>query len=63
MEQLTFIIPVLSMITLLAVAVFALVSKSRTERRRHDPDAPKSTLAPDAPNTWRGEAARDERRG
>jgi hypothetical protein len=63
MEQLTFIVPVLSMITLLAVAVFALVSKARIERRRHDPDAPKSTLAPDAPDTWVGEAARDDGRG
>ena len=43
------IIPFLSLLTLLAVAVFALVSKARVEARRHDPTAPKSTLAKDGP--------------
>jgi hypothetical protein len=46
----SFLVPLLALITLLAVAVFALVSKSRVEKRRHDPNAPKSTLAKDAPN-------------
>ena len=41
------IVPILSLGTLLAIAVFALVSKVRTEQRRHDPDAPTSTLATD----------------
>lgn len=41
------IVPFLSLLTLLAVAVFALVSKARVEERRHDPNAPKSTLATD----------------
>lgn len=41
------LIPLLSLLTLLAVAVFALVSKGATEERRHDPDAPVSTLAKD----------------
>ncbi len=41
------LIPLLSLITLLAVAVFALWSKGRTEERRHDPNAPISTLAKD----------------
>lgn len=43
------IVPFLSLFTLLAVAVFALWSKERTEERRHDPNAPKSTLAKDGP--------------
>lgn len=43
------IVPFLSLLTLLAVAVFALVSKARVEERRHDPSAPKSTLAKDGP--------------
>jgi hypothetical protein len=46
----SFLVPLLALITLLAVAVFALVSKSRVEKRRHDPNAPKSSLAKDAPN-------------
>jgi hypothetical protein len=41
------LIPLLSLVTLLAVAVFALWSKERTEERRHDPDAPVSTLSKD----------------
>lgn len=45
---------VLSLGTLLIVIAFALWSKKRTEDRRRDPDAPKSTLAKDAPST-RGE--------
>jgi H+/Cl- antiporter ClcA len=45
-----FFLPLLAMITLLAVIVFALVSKQKTEERRHDPNAVKSRLAEDAPN-------------
>lgn len=41
------LIPFLSLLTLLAVLIFALVSKARVEERRHDPNAPKSTLAKD----------------
>ncbi len=41
------LIPILSLATLLAVAVFALVSKARTEQRKRDPNAPVSTLATD----------------
>ncbi|NEX45532.1 hypothetical protein [Pseudotabrizicola algicola] len=41
------IVPFLSLLTLLAVATFALLSKARVEARRHDPNAPKSTLARD----------------
>ncbi|WP_103333327.1 hypothetical protein [Pseudotabrizicola formosa] len=41
------LIPFLSLLTMLAVLVFALVSKARVEERRHDPNAPKSTLAKD----------------
>jgi len=43
------LIAVLSLATLLAVAVFALISKTATDRRRRDPSAPKSTLAKDGP--------------
>jgi hypothetical protein len=43
-------LPLLTFGTLFAVAIFALVSGERTERRRKDPNAPKSTLAKDAPD-------------
>ena len=45
----SWLIPFLSLFTLLAVGVFALVSKVRTDERRPDPNAPKSTLAKDGP--------------
>ncbi len=41
------IVPVLALLTLLAVAVFALVSKKRVEDRMDDPTVPKSSLAKD----------------
>lgn len=41
------IVPILSLFTLLAVAVLALISKERTKERMHDPNAPVSTLARD----------------
>jgi hypothetical protein len=44
-----FFLPLLTMVTLLAVVVFALVSKARTEALMRDPNAPKSTLASDGP--------------
>ena len=47
--DITFLIPLLSLLTLLAVCVFALASKARVEERRADPYAPKSTLAKDGP--------------
>jgi hypothetical protein len=44
----------LALFTLFAVIVFALISKKKTEERRHDPaahrDENKSTLASDAPD-------------
>lgn len=43
------LVPILALGTLLAVCIFALVSKARVEERRHDPYAPKSTLAKDGP--------------
>jgi len=45
----TFIVPLLALLTLLLVAVMALVSKRKVEQRRHDPNAPTSTLAKDGP--------------
>ena len=48
--DLSFLVPLLALFTLLAVAIFALVSKSRVERRRKNDDARKSTLAKDAPD-------------
>lgn len=45
-----YLITILALFTLLAVTVFALVSKERVERRRKDPEAPKSRLAADAPD-------------
>ena len=44
-------LPTLALFTLLAFTVFALVSKKKTEERRADPDAPKSTLAEDTADT------------
>ncbi|RYI25453.1 MAG: hypothetical protein EON48_06910 [Acetobacteraceae bacterium] len=41
------IVPFLSLFTLLAVAVLALISKERIKERIHDPNAPVSTLAKD----------------
>jgi hypothetical protein len=43
-------LPILTFGTLFAVAIFALVSKQKVDRRRKDPNAPKSTLAADSPN-------------
>jgi hypothetical protein len=43
-----FIVPVLALLTLLAVCVFALVGKARVEHLRHDPAAPTSSLARDS---------------
>lgn len=44
-----FYVPLLSMGTLLAVCILALISKARVEARRRDPFAPKSSLAIDGP--------------
>ncbi len=44
-------LPTLALITLLAVTLFALFDKKKTEERRQDPNAPKSTLAEDTANT------------
>jgi hypothetical protein len=44
------LVGVLALGTMLAVLVFAMVSKEKIERKRHDPNAPKSTLAKDGPN-------------
>ena len=41
------IVPLLSLFTLLAVAVLALISKERTKDRMRDPNAPVSSLAKD----------------
>lgn len=46
-----FFLPLLALLTLLAGAVFALMSKRAVEKRLNDPNAPKSTLAEDVPNT------------
>ncbi|MEM1388142.1 MAG: hypothetical protein AAGG54_11075 [Pseudomonadota bacterium] len=42
---------ILALGTLLAVIVFALRSKMKTEELMEDDDAPKSTLAADGPDT------------
>jgi hypothetical protein len=49
MEALMFegIVPVLSLVTLLVVAAFAIISRERTKDRMRDPNAPVSTLAKD----------------
>lgn len=51
MFELTWLVPLLAMITLLAVVLFALVSKYRVEQRRKDRTVPKSRLASDAPDS------------
>lgn len=51
-------VPVLAMLTLLAVVLFALRSKKEVEDRRADPEAPKSTLATDAPDEREAPASR-----
>ncbi len=45
----TWLVPFLSLFTILAVSALALASKARVDARRHDPNAPKSTLAKDGP--------------
>jgi len=44
------IIPILFGLTATAVIVWAVSSKRATKKRMGDPDAPKSTLAKDAPD-------------
>lgn len=41
----TYLIPLLSLVTLLAVCILALVSKARVDAMRRDPTTPTSTLA------------------
>ncbi|MCU0827275.1 MAG: hypothetical protein MUE52_07675 [Tabrizicola sp.] len=41
------LVPLLALCTLLAVAVFALISRERTKDRQRDPNAPISCLAKD----------------
>lgn len=43
----SFFLPMLTLFTLLAVAVFAYMSGVKADQRRKDPNAPKSTLATD----------------
>lgn len=43
-------VPMLALFTLLAVTIYALISKRRVEQRRADQRVHKSTLAEDAPN-------------
>ena len=44
------LLPALALFTLTAVCVVALWSKEVTERRKNDPNAPKSRLAADGPS-------------
>lgn len=60
-----YLLPILALFTLLAVCVAGIVSKRSTDKRRAKlwrGEAPKSTLAEDAPNEARGEAAPMEQR-
>ena len=50
------LLALLSLFTLACVFVFARVSKRKVEVRRHDPDAPKSSLATDSPGKGAVEA-------
>lgn len=56
-------LPVLALFTLLAVCIFALWSKRATDQRWHDTvrgRVTKSTLAEDAPNSYRPSGNRDD---
>lgn len=44
-----FLVPFLALVTLLIVLVLAMRSQKKTIERMRDPNAPKSTLAADAP--------------
>jgi len=44
----SFFLPILALLTLLAVTIFAYVSGQKARERLEDPKAPKSTLAADA---------------
>lgn len=48
--DITYLIPLLFLMTLSAVMIFAVVSKHRTDKKLHDDNAKKSTLAADADN-------------
>ena len=48
--DITVLLIALFLATALAVIVFALVSKAKTEARMDDPNAPKSSLAADGPD-------------
>jgi len=50
-------IPLLSLGTLLIVAGFGYYNALATLRRKNDPDAPKSTLSADMPDTVAGKPA------
>lgn len=50
-----FFLGFLSIFTLVAIIVIALVGRSRAQKRRRDEEAPKSRLAEDAPDTWRSD--------
>lgn len=45
--NITDLVVILALFTMLAVIVFALVSKAKVEKRLSDPDSTKSTLAAD----------------
>ena len=45
-----FLVPLLALLTLLIVLVMAMRSQQKTIERMRDPNAPKSTLAADAPS-------------
>lgn len=46
----TFLVPFLALITFLLVLIFAMRSQQKVLERMRDPNAPKSTLAADAPS-------------
>ncbi len=50
-------IPLLSLLTLLIVAGFGYYNAVATWRRKNDPNAPKSTLSSDMPDTVSGKPA------
>ncbi|MCR9110241.1 MAG: hypothetical protein NXH94_15225 [Rhodobacteraceae bacterium] len=44
----SYFLPILALLTLLAVTIFAYVSGEKARKRLEDPEAPKSTLAANA---------------
>ncbi len=50
MSDTNILLPILALFTLCAIVVFALISKKRTDARKHDPSDPGSSISRDTPD-------------